>query len=60
MRGRVAVQAEELRLVVVSEQRDSGPVDEGEVPVVIDDVQAVRGLLGDPKRDVVSDSQAAR
>jgi hypothetical protein len=55
----MAVAAQELRLVVVAEQRDRGRVDEGEVPVVVDDVEAVRRLLRNPQRDAVVDGRPA-
>jgi hypothetical protein len=46
--SRVAVAAEQLGLVFVPEERHRSRVHEGEVAVLVDDVQAVRGLLGDP------------
>jgi hypothetical protein len=49
----VAVSAEQLRFVVVPEQRNGRRVHEGEVAVVVDDVEAVRRLLGDLQRNAV-------
>jgi hypothetical protein len=56
----VAVSSQQLRLVFVAEERDRGGVHEREVAVVIDDVQAVRGLLGDPQGIAASDSRPGR
>jgi hypothetical protein len=60
VRRSVAVSSQQLRLVFVAEERDRGGVHEREVAVVIDDVQAVRGLLGDPQGSAASDSRPGR
>jgi hypothetical protein len=56
----VAVQAEQFRLVVVAKERDCRRIHEGEVAVVVDDVEAVRRLLGDPQRNAERDGRRAR
>ena len=57
MRRRVAVQADQFRLVVVSEELDSGRIHEGEVAVLVDDVEAVCGLPGDAQQSFVTDGR---
>jgi hypothetical protein len=60
VRRGVAVSTQQLRLVFVAEECHRSGVHEREVAVVIDDVQAVRRLLGDLQRNAVSDSRPAR
>jgi hypothetical protein len=47
VRDLVGVLAEQLGLVVVAEQVDGCPVQERELPFVIDDIETVRRLFGD-------------
>jgi hypothetical protein len=58
--GCMAVAAEQLGLVLVPEERNRSGIHEREVAVLVDDVEAVRGLLGDPQGIAVSDGRPAR
>jgi hypothetical protein len=46
--------------VLISEEGHRSGIYEREVAVLVDDVQAVRGLLGDPQGSAASDSRPAR
>jgi hypothetical protein len=56
----MAVATEQLGLMLVPEERNRSGIHEREVAVLVDDVEAVRGLLGDPQGIAVSDGRPAR
>jgi hypothetical protein len=56
----VAVATEQLGLVLVPEEGHRSRIHEREVAVLVDDVQAVRRLLGDPQGSAVSDGRPTR
>jgi hypothetical protein len=47
----VAIPTEQLGRVVIAEELDRRGIDEREIALVVDDVEAVRGVLSDPDRD---------